>query len=134
MHRFASGNGSTSGSLVGGHAYSADGYAWTYDSAHAAYTTHIAWTNGTNNTIYRRERPKLLHQHAPPAAAAADADDDADDDAITDMATSRARNGRGAPVALFTGAWPCHFGEQGEDHADTARGCQSLTMVAPILH
>ena len=119
--------------MVGGHAYSADGYAWTYDNAHAAYTTHITWTNGTNNTIYRRERPKLLHQHAPSRAAAAD-----DDDVITDTTTSHAMshegNGRGAPVALFTGAWPCHFGEQDEDHVDTARGCQSLTMVAPILH
>lgn len=59
VHRFAAANGSTAGSAVGGHAWSADGLHWQY-SEHAAYNTSVRFRDGRDSVLYRRERPKPL--------------------------------------------------------------------------
>lgn len=51
---------------VGGHGWSADGIHWKYTLG--AYSTDVHWANGTESTLYRRERPQPLvvqqqHQH-----------------------------------------------------------------------
>eukprot|EP00040_Diaphanoeca_grandis_P043924 m.269506 g.269506 ORF g.269506 m.269506 type:complete len:408 (+) comp84705_c0_seq1:158-1381(+) len=60
VHRFASGNGTTAGADVGGHAFSRDGWHWHFDHTVSCYNTTITWKNMTTTTLYRRERPKLL--------------------------------------------------------------------------
>lgn len=99
VHRFASGNGSTSGSRVGGHAFSADGWNWHFDRQAVCYNTSVSWSNGSSGVLYRRERPKLF------------------------LGTNDSPE-----LRLFSGAWPCHFGPENVDHFDTSRGCDSATM------
>jgi hypothetical protein len=104
VHRFASGNGSTAGSEVGGHAYSHDGLVWTY-SPHAAYNTTVRYgqTDHAQHSLYRRERPKPLFDHE-----------------------------TGRWVALFNGAWPCHVGAEDDDTRDGAAGCESFTLMTQV--
>ena len=47
------------GSTVGGHAYSRDGLAWAY-SREYAYSTTVAFDDGTSTTFARRERPEAV--------------------------------------------------------------------------
>lgn len=54
FHTFIPGAGG-----AGGHAYSSDGFQWTFAST-AAYNTTIATTSGDLVTFTRRERPHLL--------------------------------------------------------------------------
>ena len=63
MHAFV-GPGSTrpNATGVGGHGFSPDGLTWTY-SPTPAYTTAVAWKNGSATSLYRRERPQPLVQH-----------------------------------------------------------------------
>ena len=98
VHRFASANGSTAGSAVGGHAWSADGITWAYAEDSTAYTTAVRWENGTSTQLYRRERPKP------------------------------ALDSEGRLIALFNGAWPCHSGGEDDDSLDGPIGCYSFTM------
>ena len=35
-------------------------------------------------------------------------------------------------VALFNGAWPCHFGAEDDDTSDGAAGCYSFTIVTDV--
>ena len=108
VHRFASGNGSTSGTQVGGHAFSLNGFSdWNYDSSLDTYTTTVNWKNGTSSTLYRRERPKLLSV--------------GNKVGLTDQ------------KYLFNGAWPCHLGPENVDRYDSKVGCQSVTMIEEIL-
>jgi hypothetical protein len=104
VHRFASGNGSTSGAQVGGHAYSTDGWTWHY-SRHAAFNTTIRY--GTRpreqRVLYRRERPKPVLDSS------------------------------GRITHLWNGAWPCHVGAQGDDTQDLRAGCASFTMVTDVM-
>ena len=119
VHRFAAANGSTVGSQVGGHAYSADGLSWAY-SPHAAYNTSVRWASPARqptgagarggpavdtdaDVLYRRERPKPLFDRR-----------------------------SGEMVALFNGAWPCHIGAEDDDTRDSAAGCESFTIVTGL--
>ena len=102
VHRFASGNGSTAGKLVGGHAYSMNGFSnWNYDPLSWSYDTTINWINGSSTILYRRERPKIL---------------------IINNTIEY----------LYNGGWPCHFGPENVDWDDTKRGCQSVTIVEEV--
>jgi hypothetical protein len=90
-------------SAVGGHAFSADGWTWTY-SKHPAYTTALELSGGSRAVLYRRERPKPFFDHE-----------------------------SGAIVGLWNGAWPCHVGSDDDDSRDLAAGCASYTLMTPIV-
>ena len=106
VHRFAAANGSTSGTAVGGHGWSADGgLTWRYAAQQEppTYTSSVTWRNGTRATLYRRERPKPV------------------------------LDATGRLTALFNGAWPCHHGAEDDDTTDGAAGCYSFTMVTELI-
>lgn len=45
---------------VGVHMHSLDGKTWAMGSPAVAYTTNVPWSDGTNTTLARRERPVLV--------------------------------------------------------------------------
>ena len=109
VHMFPNGRNTGSNrsvpSAVGGHAFSADGWSWTY-SKRPAYTTalRLSEAEGGRTVLYRRERPKPFFD----------------------------RN-TGGLSGLWNGAWPCHVGNDDEDTQDLAAGCESYTLMTPII-
>ena len=51
--------GGVNGTAVGGHAFSRDAETWTM-SVTAPYSTLVQFSDGSNATYRRRERPQLL--------------------------------------------------------------------------
>ena len=49
---------------------STDGLSWTMGKPAVAYTTDVEWTDGSSNTLGRRERPVLVFRTNASAAAA----------------------------------------------------------------
>ena len=106
VHNFPNGHNAGNSSVpsaVGGHAFSPDGWRWTYSKV-AAYTTELELSGGERRVLYRRERPKPFF------------------DPIT-----------GDISGLWNGAWPCHAGSDEDDTEDGALGCETYTMMAPVV-
>ena len=61
-------------------------------------------SGGGRTVLYKRERPKLLFDHT-----------------------------SGALAGLWNGAWPCHVGGDEDDTQDLAAGCESYTLMTPIV-
>eukprot|EP01052_Picozoa_sp_SAG31_P034673 SAG31_NODE_4084_length_3603_cov_5.623002_4_plen_431_part_00 len=47
---------------VGVHMHSTNGHSWSMGNPATAYTTEVAWSDGTNSTLARRERPVLVFE------------------------------------------------------------------------
>ena len=60
--------------------------------------------NGVQKVLYRRERPKPYFDP-----------------------------GTGAIAGLWNGAWPCHVGSDEDDSQDLAAGCESYTLMTPVI-
>lgn len=107
VHNFPDGHNAGNSSVpsaVGGHAYSSDGLRWTYSKL-PAYTTELHLSGERERRVlYRRERPKPFF----------------------DQTT-------GDLIGLWNGAWPCHVGSDEDDTKDGAAGCETYTLMTPIV-
>ena len=107
VHNFPDGHNAGNVSVpsaVGGHAYSGDGLRWAY-SKRPAYTTALELGGGGGRRVlYRRERPKPFFDHA-----------------------------TGHITGLWNGAWPCHVGSDEDDTRDGVVGCETYTLMTPVM-